>query len=109
MSITKQQCRRVAQLLYPELWQTDPLQAVAKAIEFLHEAAESPTDQLQPPQPAAIIKVLAEHMKRNQVGINMVARGLGVSPYTVRTWLEGKYKPNEENSIKLENFIAQGS
>jgi DNA-binding transcriptional regulator YiaG len=110
MSVTVEQCSRVAWLLYPELWETDRIEAVAKTIEFLHEAANEVSDGNSSNAQAgrsAVIKTLAEHMQRHGIHVNVVARELGVSPYTVRTWLEGKYKPNEQNSRKLEDFIAQ--
>jgi hypothetical protein len=113
MSVTTEQCQRVARVLYPELWETNRIEAVAKTIEFLHETASEVSDGNSEPvssnaqagRRAPLIKSLAEHMQRRGIHVNVVARAIGVSPYTVRTWLEGKYTPNEQNSRKLEDFI----
>ena len=112
--LTTEQFQRVARILYPQLWETNRIGALAKTIEFLHETASEVSDGNSEPvssnaqigKLAPLIKTLAEHMKRNGIHVNVVARAVGVSPYTVRTWLEGKYKPNEANSAKIENFIA---
>jgi len=119
MSVTKDQARRTAQLLYPQLWLSNRVEALVKAIEFLHEADGSNSNDQDPinhaavntikrpatGQPAGIVKQLAEHMKKKTIHVNVVARAVGVSPYTVRTWLEGKYKPNDENSQRIASFI----
>lgn len=119
MSVTKDQARRAAQILYPSLWLTNRVEAVAKAIEFLHEAAgdndsnedqpeaiEAPGNHVRVGRPAPIIKELALYMKRHGIHVNVVARAVQVSPYTVRTWMDAKYRPNEENSKKIADFIA---
>src|SRR5215475_1142538 len=111
--IGKDQARRTAQILYPELWQHDSVDAVAKAIEFLYEAASAgaePTNNSQANESAKIggvVRNLQEHMSRHRMHVNVVARAIGVSSYTVRTWLEGKYKPNEDNVQKIKHFLEQ--
>jgi DNA-binding transcriptional regulator YiaG len=108
MSVTKEQCRRVAQLMFPELWVANPVEAIAKAVEFLYEAAE--TSELTAPTnsqhaQSSVVRTLADHIHRHKLHINVVARAIGVSQYTVRTWLEGKYSPNENNTAKISAFI----
>jgi DNA-binding transcriptional regulator YiaG len=98
--------------MFPELWVANPVEAVAKAVEFLYEAAEATSDELnftetQNSQHAqsGVVRTLADHIRRHKLHINVVARTIGVSQYTVRTWLEGKYSPNEVNSAKITDFI----
>lgn len=113
MSLTKEQARRTAQILYPDLWSSNPVEAIAKAIEFVHEAAfevatpnnDSPHALDNAPKTAPIIDALRQHMKRAHVHVNVTARAIGVSAYTVRTWLEGKYAPNETNAKKIAEFL----
>jgi DNA-binding transcriptional regulator YiaG len=97
--------------MFPELWVANPVEAVAKAVEFLYEAAEVP-GELNFNEPAnsqhaqsTVVRTLADHIRRHKLHINVVARTIGVSQYTVRTWLEGKYSPNEANSAKISEFI----
>lgn len=110
--ISKETARHVAQILFPELFQTSPIEAVAKAIEFLHEAAGGVDSNNQAPLTLAevqlsssAVKALADHMHKHRMHVNVVAKAVGVSTYTVRTWLEGKYRPNEENSAKITKFL----
>lgn len=110
--ISKETARHVAQILFPELWQTSPIEAIAKAIEFLHEAAGGvDSNSQEAARPAELqlsssaVKALADHMHKHRMHVNVVAKAVGVSTYTVRTWLEGKYKPNDENSAKITKFL----
>ena len=112
--ITKEQARRIAQVMFPDLWQKNRFEEIAKAIEFLHDAAgessnsqgEEPAEEVTPI--GGVVKALREAMKRQKLHVNMVARTIGVSTYTVRTWLEGKYKPNEDNlSFSFEERPAE--
>jgi DNA-binding transcriptional regulator YiaG len=97
--------------MFPELWVANPVEAVAKAVEFLYEAAAAETSELnfnesnsQHAQ-STVVRTLADHIHRHKLHINVVARTIGVSQYTVRTWLEGKYSPNEANTAKISEFI----
>jgi DNA-binding transcriptional regulator YiaG len=110
--IAKETARKVAQILFPQLWQTSPVEAIAMAIEYLHEAAGGLDSNSQHGAGEAnvgpvstVVKALAEHIQKHKMHVNVVSRSLGVSTYTVRTWLEGKYKPNEENSAKITRFL----
>lgn len=110
--IAKETARKVAQILFPQLWQTSPLEAIAQAIEYLHEAAggldsnsQHGAGDVQNGEISNAVRALAEHMHKHKMHVNVVARSLGVSTYTVRTWLEGKYNPNEENSAKISRFL----
>lgn len=114
--IAKETARKVAQILFPQLWQSSPVEAIAKAIEYLHEAAGGLDTNSQhgsgiapesegAVQLAPVVKALTEHMRKHKMHVNVVARSLQVSTYTVRTWLEGKYRPNEENSAKITRFL----
>ena len=112
--MTKDQARRTAQILYPHVFVTDPIEAVAKAVEFLHEAAESPGNThlndvvpVTAAKTSAIVDALRSHMKKAHLHVNVTARAIGVSAYTVRTWLEGKYDPNETNTKKIRDFLEQ--
>jgi DNA-binding transcriptional regulator YiaG len=111
--MTKEQARRTAQILYPQVFASNPLEAVAKAIEFLHEAAGEPApsahlnDSGSDAKTSAVVEALRAHMKRAHLHVNVTARAIGVSAYTVRTWLEGKYAPNEANTKKIANFLEQ--
>jgi len=111
MTVSKDQVRKVAQMVYPQLWQSNPVEAVAKAVEFIYDAA-SPNLSNQAPETSenstqinATVRNLRDAMKRQKMHVNVVSRILGVSSYTVRTWLEGKYKPNDENLRKIAAFI----
>lgn len=109
--ISKDSARKVAQILFPQLWQTSPVEAIAKGIEFLHEAAggldsNSQNDHLQEVAPVSeYVKQLADQIYHRKLQVNRVAKSIGVSAYTVRTWLEGKYQPNEANSAKIRSFL----
>lgn len=110
--IAKETARKVAQILFPQLWQTSPVEAIAKAVEYLYDAAggldsnsQHGTNEVQTGQVSTAVKALAEHMQKHKMHVNVVARSLQVSAYTVRTWLEGKYNPNEENSAKITKFV----
>ena len=35
----------------------------------------------------------------------VLARGIGVSPYTINGWIRGNIIPNQENLIKIAKFI----
>jgi predicted transcriptional regulator YheO len=109
--ISKESARRVAQILFPQLWQSSPVEAIAKAVEFLHDAAgglDSNSQNDSHRETAAvsdIVKQLADQIYSRKMQINRVAKALGVSSYTVRTWLENKYQPNETNMAKIRSFL----
>jgi DNA-binding transcriptional regulator YiaG len=111
--IAKEIARKVATILFPQLWENNRFEAIAKAVEYLHEAASGmDTNSHNSAQEATTavpicgaVRALREHMLKHKMHVNVVARSIGVSTYTVRTWLEGKYKPNEENSGKITNFL----
>jgi DNA-binding transcriptional regulator YiaG len=117
MSLSKDQARRTAQILYPQLWVSNPEEAIAKTIEFVHQAAFDPEPGNASPhalnnvaadsKTSAIIDSLRAHMKRAHMHVNVTARAIGVSAYTVRTWLEGKYQPNDANAKKISEFLEQ--
>lgn len=112
--MTKEQARRTAQILFPQVFLANPLEAVAKAVEFLHEAA-SESSSTHPndvglhieAKNSAVVEALRSHMKRAHLHVNVTARAIGVSAYTVRTWLDGKYEPNESNAKKITDFLEQ--
>lgn len=113
--VTKEQARRTAQILYPQIFASDPVEAVAMAIEFLHEAATEGSETTAvvhlnnspAGKNSAVVESLRSHMKKAHLHVNVTARAIGVSAYTVRTWLEGKYEPNEANSKKITAFLEQ--
>jgi predicted transcriptional regulator YheO len=110
--ISKESARRVAQILYPQLWQSSPVEAIAKAVEFLHDAAggldsNSQNDSHRETAVGVsdVVKQLADQIYARKMQINRVAKSLGVSSYTIRTWLENKYQPNETNMAKIRSFL----
>lgn len=116
MSISKQQASRTAQILFPEVWKENPFEAVARAVEFMHEAVreapslnnnDSPHAAEAPQKSSPIIETLRQHMKKGHLHVNVCARAIGVSNYTVRTWLEGRYAPNEANTKKISAFLEK--
>lgn len=116
MSLSKDAARRTAQILYPQLWASNREEAIAKTIEFVHEAATDTDDNTSSPhaldapnnvKTSAAVDALRLHMRRAHMHVNVTARAIGVSAYTVRTWLEGKYQPNEQNAKKITNFLEQ--
>jgi len=67
--ITKEQARRVAQLMFPDVWAKNRIEAVAKAIEFLHDAAgdqaNNGSEPIEEPSPSGnLVNALREAMKR---------------------------------------------
>lgn len=119
MSLSKERARRTAQILYAELWASDREEAIAMAIEYVHEAAFEKADPTNdsphalnhsaPPngKTSAAVEALRAHMKRGHLHVNVCARAIGVSNYTVRTWLEGRYAPNEANTKKISDFLQK--
>lgn len=119
MSLSKERARRTAQILYGELWAVDREEAIAKAIEYVHDAAFEQADlpnaspqtlnHSAPPngKTSAVVEALRVHMKKGHLHVNVCARAIGVSNYTVRTWLEGRYAPNEANSKKISDFLQK--
>jgi hypothetical protein len=111
MVIAREQVRRVARILYPDMWDNNRIEAIASTIEFLYGAAAGvennvlASDNNNNHQVAQVVTALAEAMKRQRANVGIVAKALDVSPYTVRTWLEGKYKPTRENSEKILCFV----
>lgn len=109
--ISKDSARKVAMILFPQVWQTSPVEAIAKTIEFLHEAAggldsNSRNDHAQELSAVSeVVKQLADQIYHRKMQVNRVAKSIGVSAYTVRTWLEGKYQPNESNTAKIRSFL----
>lgn len=115
MSLSKDVARRSAQILYPQLWASNREEAIAQAIEFIHGAATEPNDDTSSThtlasidgKTSAVVESLRMHMKRAHLHVNVTARAIGVSAYTVRTWLEGKYCPSEANAKKIADFLQQ--
>lgn len=111
MIVTTEQCRKVAQLLYKDIWATNKAEAVTQALIFLYDAAgdndNAPLSKESEDAPlqSDVVKALSEYMKHHKLHINVISRSIGVSAYTVRTWLEGKYAPNAENSAKISKFL----
>jgi predicted transcriptional regulator YheO len=109
--ISKESARKVAQILFPQLWQSSPVEAIAKAVEFLHDAAGGLDSNSQHDHETAavsdVVKQLADQIYHRKMQVNRVAKSIGVSSYTVRTWLEGKYQPNEANAAKIRAFLQE--
>jgi hypothetical protein len=110
MNLSKEQARRVAQLLYPQLWTSNRVEAVAKAIDFIADAAQGGTNDVHPSgqnstKPTSVVARLADQMRQHKLHVNVVSQAIGVSAYTVRTWIEGKYQPNEDNAQKIADFL----
>jgi predicted transcriptional regulator YheO len=109
--ISKESARKVAQILFPQLWQSSPVEAIAKAVEFLHDAAGGLDSNSQHDHETApvsdVVKQLADQIYHRKMQVNRVAKSIGVSSYTVRTWLEGKYQPNESNTAKIRSFLQE--
>lgn len=111
--ISKESARKVAQILFPQLWQSSPVEAIANAVEFLHDAAGGLDSNSQHdshreiPPVSDVVKQLADQIYHRKMQVNRVAKSIGVSSYTVRTWLEGKYQPNETNVSKIRAFLDQ--
>lgn len=111
-AVTQEQTRRVAQLMYPQLWETSPVDAIVKALEFVYETASNVPKELGldgngSKNLLSIVSTLKDLVSRRTLHVKVIAKALSVSPYTVRTWLEGKYTPNDQNLQKLSDFLKQ--
>jgi ribosome-binding protein aMBF1 (putative translation factor) len=119
MKITQAQAHKAAQLLFPEHYATDRIDAVLRALEWLQE----PQPQAEPkPEPApialkiengtrkaetrALMKRLSNHMKTKGMSVNELGAELDVNPATLRTWLLGSYVPRAENLDKILKYLT---
>jgi hypothetical protein len=107
--VTKEQAQRVAGLMYPELWASSPVDAIVKAIEFIYSAASYQSAELglDGKPTTALVSNLKDLISRKFLHVNTVASALGLSAYTIRTWLQGKYTPSDANLKKLADFMEQ--
>jgi hypothetical protein len=107
--VTKEQAQRVAILMYPELWSSSPVDAIVKAIEFVYSAASTQPAELglDGKPTTALVSNLKDLVARKLLHVNTVAGALGLSAYTIRTWLQGKYTPMDSNLKKLSEFLEQ--
>jgi hypothetical protein len=122
MKITQAQAHKAAQLLFPEAYATDRIDAVLRALEWLQEPEPQPKGELIPiplapsqlkiengddrkAETRALMKRLSNHMKTKGWNVNQLGMELGVHPATLRTWLMGSYAPRPENLEKIIKYL----
>lgn len=129
MKITPAQARAIAQVLFPEDYQSDNINAVLKTLDWLREFESEELQSIGVPPPSEIVKAaasavpvatqtleraaqvksvikrLAAHMKAQGMSVNQLGAELEVNPTTLRTWLLGNYVPRDENLEKLVRYL----
>jgi hypothetical protein len=122
MKFNPSQVMRTAKSLYQD--ETDPAEAIVKAIEFLSSISSSDdpnsldnpgspsafSDTVTIPMPTVPAKELIEQLTNivtnKKVHITAAAKGVGVHPVTLRSWIQGDSSPRPDKLAALQSFLA---
>jgi hypothetical protein len=122
---TPEQVRRTAKALFMEEWANDPVEASVKAIEFLDdclierliEPSQRSENQLPitnqlnsdstPIQYAKLMEELTDIVTSKKVHITAAAKGIGVHPVTLRSWIQRDSTPRPDKLAALQSFLAK--
>jgi lambda repressor-like predicted transcriptional regulator len=118
MKITPEQARVAAQVLFPEDYAADRVNAILKTIDWLREVDEEPEQiALRPVRTVplksdvrkgdskAVMARLAAHMKKEGISMNRLAANLGISGASLRQWLLGQYVPRPESLQRIQAYL----
>lgn len=126
MKITPEQARAAAQVLFPEDYAVDRVEAILKTLDWLKEVEEEeplaesvdrPAEQTlvnthrrvpgraRKEETKFVMKRLAAHMKASGMSINKLAADLGLNGASLRTWLLNQYAPRPENLEKIQLYL----